>query len=195
MDPVVVRAQGGDAAAFSELWRRHHPQVFGLCSRMLPRSDVEDAVQQTFLEAWRSLPKFEGKSRFSTWLCRIAINTCFSLRRRVRRWWLAGDDDVAAHIAEHVAVEGPDAAEVTATHQANAALSRLLPQLTERKRLVLVLVDLEGYTSPEVADLLSIPEATVRTRLFYARKELLALLRNEPSFQPRIAAFEAGASR
>ncbi|MFO0005736.1 MAG: sigma factor, partial [bacterium] len=70
-----------------------------MCARLLGGSgrgshdgDIDDAVQQTFLEAWRCLHRFEGKSRFTTWLTRIAIHTSFSVRRRLRRLLLADDD-------------------------------------------------------------------------------------------------------
>ena len=89
---MVVRARRGDQAAFASLFRKHHGRVYGMCARLLARKpDVEDAVQQTFLEAWRCLGRFEGKSRFTTWLTRIAIYTCFSFRRRLRRLLLVDD--------------------------------------------------------------------------------------------------------
>jgi RNA polymerase sigma-70 factor, ECF subfamily len=186
IDDVVARAQRGDEAAFQLLWERHHPQVFGMCARLLGRqADVEDAVQQTFLEAWRSLGRFEGKSKFSTWLCRIAIHSCFSLRRKVKRWWLADDDDAAQHIADTEMSHDMSPEQVAMMRQSQAALAKALPRLSERKRVVLVLLDLEGYSSPEAAEILAVPEATIRTRLFYARRELHALLQHDAAFADR----------
>src|SRR5688572_6482738 len=83
---LVERAKRGDRVAFATLFKRHHGRIVAMCARLLGDPiDVEDAVQQSFLEAWRCLYRFEGKSRFTTWLTRIAIHTCFSARRRVRR--------------------------------------------------------------------------------------------------------------
>jgi RNA polymerase sigma-70 factor (ECF subfamily) len=174
-----------------------------MCARLLSRKpDVDDAVQQTFLEAWRCLHRFEGKSRFTTWLTRIAIHTCFSFRRRVRRLLLVDDAALEGTPALTVVDGGagfasaaaggpgdpraeaaPLAADEVASRRARSkALDEVLQQLSEKKRVVFVLADLEDLTSPEVAEILGIPEATVRTRLFYARKELAALLRTHKGF-------------
>ena len=197
---MVVRARRGDQAAFASLFRKHHGRVYGMCARLLARKpDVEDALQQTFLEAWRCLGRFEGKSRFTTWLTRIAIYTCFSFRRRLRRLLLVDDaalegqglsvvggalgDGSAARVGDPRSEAAPLAADEVASRRARSlALDEVLQELSEKKRVVFVLSDLEDFTSPEVAEILSIPETTVRTRLFYARKELAALLRNHKGF-------------
>jgi RNA polymerase sigma-70 factor, ECF subfamily len=177
-DELVALAKTGDRRAFSVLFERHHGQVFGMCVRMLrSRSDAEDAVQQTFLEAWRCLPRFEGKSKFTTWLCRIAIHTSFSLKRRVKRL-VFGDDLI---FDEPEATER-SAADVASNNHLERVLHDALMHLSERKRLVVVLSDLEGKTSPEIAEIVGVPEATVRTRLFYGRKELAVLLQSNPQF-------------
>ena len=194
---LVVRSRRGDQAAFAVLFRKHHGRVYGMCARLLSRKpDVDDAVQQTFLEAWRCLHRFEGKSRFTTWLTRIAIHTCFSFRRRLRRLLLVDDaafdassrlsvvdGTSAGAIGDPRAEAAPLAADEVASRRARSrALDEVLQQLSEKKRVVFVLADLEDLTSPEVAEILGIPEATVRTRLFYARKELAALLRTHKGF-------------
>ncbi len=190
---LVVRSRRGDQAAFAALFRRHHGRVYGMCARLLARKpDVDDAVQQTFLEAWRCLHRFEGKSRFTTWLTRIAIHTCFSFRRRVRRLLLVDDESRALTVVDGGAAGPPGdpraeaaplpADEVASQRARSRALDEVLQRLSEKKRAVFVLSDLEDLTSPEVAEILGIPEATVRTRLFYARKELAELLRNHQGF-------------
>lgn len=184
---LVQRARHGDRAAFAELFRKHHARIYGMCARLLwNRTEVEDAVQQTFLEAWRCLHRFEGKSRFTTWLTRIAIHTSFSTRRRLRRLVLGGladagsDEGVGASAEELDPRPPPD--EMVDYRARQAALQQALQQLSTKKRVVLVLADLEGMTSPEIASVLDIPEATVRTRLFHARKELVRHLRDHPGF-------------
>ena len=187
---LVVRAQRGDRAAFAQLFTRHHGRVYGMCARLLgKKADVDDAVQQTFLEAWRCLHRFEGKARFTTWLTRIAIHTSFSLRRKLRRLLLVDDGGEGASLVvvdggkDPRAEQAPLAADEVAARRARSrALDEVLAQLSEKKRVVFVLADLEELTSPEVAEILGIPEATVRTRLFYARKEVAALLKNHPGF-------------
>jgi RNA polymerase sigma-70 factor (ECF subfamily) len=193
-DDLVTRARQGDRAAYGRLFERHHGRIHGMCARLLRKGDdVDDAVQQTFLEGWRCLHRFEGKSRFTTWLTRIAIHTCFSTRRRLKRLLLIDipDDDenraslsvVSGAISNPLFDTGPLPADEVASRRARErALSDVLAQLSEKKRVVFVLVDLEGMTSPEAADILGINEATIRTRLFYARQEVAAALRNHPGF-------------
>jgi RNA polymerase sigma-70 factor (ECF subfamily) len=221
-DDLVARARRGDQAAFAALFHKHHGRVHAMCVRLLGRGrgdgDIDDAVQQTFLEAWRCLHRFEGKSRFTTWLTRIAIHTCFSVRRRLRRLLLAYDEaqglalvdaepaarasahgasahgasahGASAHTAsaDRVVAEGPLPPDEYAIRAAQTrALDDVLQQLSPKKRVVFVLADLEDRTSPEIAAILEIPEATVRTRLFHARKELAALLRTHPGFAAAFA--------
>jgi RNA polymerase sigma-70 factor (ECF subfamily) len=196
-EALVLRAQRGDQAAFSALFRAHHGRIHAMCARLLggggahgrSDGDVDDAVQQTFLEAWRCLHRFEGKSRFTTWLTRIAIHTCFSVRRRLRRLFLADDDTRALQLVEPVRVDDDRAAsaplspdEAASRHARATALDEVLLQLAPKKRVVFVLADLEELTSPEIAAIVGVPEATVRTRLYYARRELAALLRGHPGF-------------
>jgi RNA polymerase sigma-70 factor (ECF subfamily) len=199
LDPdhaLVVAARDGDRGAFDALVIKHQQRVFAMCSRLLRNpSDVDDAVQQTFLEAWRCLHRFEGKSRFTTWLTRIAINTTFSLRRRVKRWVLVDQLGASERTAALAVIEGgvdPDgnafargplaADEVLARRRHNDALQEVLSTLSEKKRVVFVLIELEGLSSPECGEVLGVPEATVRTRLFYARKEVGEAMATHPAF-------------
>lgn len=199
---LVVRARQGDQAAFAQLFTKHHGRVYGMCARLLSRKpDVDDAVQQTFLEAWRCLHRFEGKSRFTTWLTRIAIHTCFGFRRKMRRLLLLDDllpngaggsgaggesrmlSVIDGGVSDPRVEQAPLPADEMASRRARSrALDEVLQQLSEKKRVVFVLADLEELTSPEVAEILGIPEATVRTRLFYARKEIATLLRGHKGF-------------
>jgi RNA polymerase sigma-70 factor (ECF subfamily) len=193
----VTRARAGDQGAFAELFRAHHGRIHAMCTRLLGGAgahgrsdgDIDDAVQQTFLEAWRCLHRFEGKSRFTTWLTRIAIHTCFSVRRRLRRLFLANDEAHGLLLVEPARADdnrvaaAPLAPDEAASRHARArALEEVLAQLAPKKRVVFVLADLEELSSPEIAAIVGIPEATVRTRLYYARRELASLLRNHPGF-------------
>ena len=183
---LVERAKAGDQHAFSELYERHHGRVFAMCTRLLrDQAEVEDAVQHAFLEAWRCLHRFEGRSRFSTWITRIAIHTSLGLRRRVRRLFFT--DDLPAVQAQAQAAptwaSQPMSPDDGAAHGARkAALNDILQRLSAKKRVVFVLAELEGCTAPEIAEVLEIPDATVRTRLFHARREFAKLVRDHPGF-------------
>lgn len=179
---LVSRAQRGDSQAFGLLFQRHHARVFSMCSRLLrDRAEVEDAVQQAFLEGWRSLPRFEGRSRFTTWITRIAIHTCLGFRRRLRRWFVTEEATWEETLAEPTPAQvGPEA--IAGLRQRERALGQALDRLTAKKRVVFILSELEEMSAPEIAEILEIPEATVRTRLFHARRELMGYLRAHPRF-------------
>lgn len=182
---LVERAKGGDQRAFATLFDRHHGRVFAMCCRLLrDRVEVEDAVQHAFLEAWRCLHKFEGRSKFSTWITRIAIHTCLGIRRRLKRMFLSEDAN-PVEIADDDGQWGsaPMAPDEGAAHHARKrAVDDVLQMLSGKKRVVFVLAELEGMTAPEIAEILQIPDATVRTRLFHARKEFAKAVEAHPGF-------------
>ena len=181
---LVRRAQQGDRGAFGVLFKKHHGRVYAMCVRLLSNpTEVEDAVQQAFLEAWRCLPRFEGRSKFTTWITRVAIHTCFSARRRLKRMLVS---DVSVH-TERAAIPvwsqpALAADEVAARHARERAVADVLSSVAPKKRAVFVLADLDGMSSTEIAEILEIPDATVRTRLFHARREVAALVRAHPGF-------------
>jgi RNA polymerase sigma-70 factor (ECF subfamily) len=185
MDPdsaLITRAQGGDAAAFREIFARHRGDVSRLVFRMIgPSSDVEDVVQEVFLNVYRSLPSFRGESKFSTWLYRLATNVTRMHLRRGRSRPRFADVEPPEAPRDDVPSDAPD--EQIDRKERVQALYRLLDKLSEKKREVLVLHDLEGMAAKDIAEVAGIPVLTVRTRLFYARKELYAALAEEPSLR------------
>ena len=182
-EDLVELARNGDAPAFSKLFERHHGRVYAMCCRMLKEpAEVEDAVQHTFLEAWRCLDKFEGRSRFSTWITRIAIHTCLGFRRKVKRLVFTDEIPEPKIVSPNLSA-GPLAPDEGASRaQRQRAVDEVLAELSEKKRAVFVLAELEGLTAPEISRAISIPEATVRTRLFHARRDFAAKARAHPGF-------------
>lgn len=176
IDHVVQRAQRGDRAAFAELFRRHRGDVARLVFRMLgPTPDAEDVVQEVFLQVHRSLGEFRGQAKFSTWLHRVTVNVVLMVRRAAR------SRPVFAH--EAVSDGEPDRGllpdeEASRNHRV-VAFRRLLERLPDKKRTVFILHELEGMAPVEIAAIVGAPVLTVRTRLFYARRELCAMMREE----------------
>jgi RNA polymerase sigma-70 factor (ECF subfamily) len=179
-EELVERARTGDRAAFRALFTAHRTQVVRVVQRLVPANDVEDVSQEVFLHVHRSLGSFRGESRFTTWLYRLSLNVA---RMHVRRQQsrpklsLAGNDEAGR--LERVEPETP--AIQAERNERLAALSRLLAALSEKKREALVLHDFEGLAAEEIARVVEAPVMTVRTRVFYARKELYAALAAEPS--------------
>jgi RNA polymerase sigma-70 factor (ECF subfamily) len=178
LDDIVKRAQRGDTEAFAELFRKHRNAVAAIAYRMLgPGADLEDMVQEVFLQVHRSLPDFRGQSKFSTWLHRVAVNVVLMARRRARSRPQYAPEEHARHEAD----VGPSPDQDVAKARRVEAFRRLLEKLSEKKRTVYVLHELEGMPPAEIARVVDCPVLTVRTRLFYARRELATLMRSEPT--------------
>jgi RNA polymerase sigma-70 factor (ECF subfamily) len=176
---LIERAAADDRAAFRELYTRHRTDVARLVYRMLGgRGDLDDVVQEVFVQVHKSLKDFRGQSKFSTWLHRVTVNVVLMHRRAARSRPVFADEALGEGL-----VQAPDASpdEDAERRERVRAFARLLDKLADKKRIVFVLHELEGITPVEIAKIVGAPVLTVRTRLFYARREIEAMLRDEPS--------------
>jgi RNA polymerase sigma-70 factor (ECF subfamily) len=193
MDParaLIDRALSGDAAAFREIFRAHRQDVARVVYRLLgPSPDVDDVVQEVFLHVYRSLPTFRGDSRFSTWLYRLAVNVSRMHLRKGRSRPRFADVDLP-DVASEDEARRDDPESLSEQRQRVRALYRLLDGLGDKKREVIVLHDFEGMPAKEISALVGAPVLTVRTRLFYARKELYAAMATEPLLEGVLAALQ-----
>jgi RNA polymerase sigma-70 factor (ECF subfamily) len=178
IDELVARCQRGDGAAFRQLFLLHRTEVARLVFRMAgPRVDLEDLIQEVFLQVHRSLKDFRGQSKFTTWLHRVTVNVVLMHRRAARsRPHLVHPQLEDAQADPRLS---PD--ENLARLERVYAFRRILDKLPEKKRTVFVLHELEGLSPSEISHVVGAPVLTVRTRLFYARRELAEMLRQEPS--------------
>jgi RNA polymerase sigma-70 factor (ECF subfamily) len=173
----IARAREGDAEAFRVLVDRHRDRVYGLALRIVGRAeDAEEAAQDAFVRAWRALPEFRGEAAFGTWLhkivVRLAIERATALKARARRESATDElPEVAAGAADGTGGDGPDAGEGSDPILA-ARLERMLSGLGEVQRAAVVLYHLEDRPVLEVADVLGLPENTVKTHLARARAAL-----------------------
>ena len=177
-EELVLRCQAGNRDAFNELFSRHRTDVARLVQRLLGgHGDIDDTVQEVFLQVHRSLKDFRFGSRFSTWLYRVTVNVVLMQRRAARsRPKLV---EAPEGLVPEDASLSPE--EQTARRRRVTAFYRLLDRLSEKKRVAYVLHELEGMTPSEIAQAVGAPVLTVRTRLFYARRELAEMLREEPA--------------
>jgi RNA polymerase sigma-70 factor (ECF subfamily) len=179
VDELVRRSQRGDRAAFAELYRRHRVDVARLVFRMLGRAqEVEDVIQEVFLQVHRSLGEFRGQSKFSTWLHRVTVNVVLMIRRAQKSRPVFADEPPAD--GEEMDA-GPLPDEEATRRRRITAFRGLLDRLSEKKRTVYILHDIEGMIPSEIATIVDAPVLTVRTRLFYARRELAEMMRDEPA--------------
>jgi RNA polymerase sigma-70 factor (ECF subfamily) len=186
-DEIVARCQKGDGAAFRQLFTRHRNEVARLVFRMIgPRSDLDDIIQEVFLQVHRSLKDFRGQSKFTTWLHRVTVNVVLMHRRAARsRPLLVHPQADPTQVDPHLQ---PD--EDVARLERMRAFRRLLDRLAEKKRTVFVLHEIEGMSPADIAKIVDAPVLTVRTRLFYARREITEMLKEEPSLAAFARAFE-----
>jgi len=181
-DRLVRQAAAGDPAAFRALFARHKSDVARLVYRMLNApADLEDVVQEVFVQVFRSLKDFRGQSKFSTWLHRVTVNVVLMHRRSARSRPVLTDELPGELVADDTQTL-PD--EDVDRLERMRAFQRLLGKLADKKRVVFVLHELEGMSPAEIADVVGAPVLTVRTRLFYARRELEAMLSEEPTLAP-----------
>jgi len=189
---LIARAAAGETAAFRQLYERHRADVARLVYRMLGnRSDFEDVIQEVFVQVYRSLKDFRGQAKFSTWLHRVTVNVVLMHRRSARSRPVFADEPPGDGLLRSDDVRPDDDAE---RRERVRAFGRLLARLADKKRIVFVLHELEGIAPGEIARIVGAPVLTVRTRLFYARRELEGMLREEPSLAG-IAGIETGFSK
>src|ERR1700722_3315756 len=163
----VAQACGGDQRAFERLYRAHAGRVFAVCLRLTnQRETAQDFTQETFVAAWRALPRFEQRSQFTSWLYRIAVNTALARRRRGGLQLVSAESHGAE--LERVAGEADAAGPID--------LEQAIGRLPQGARDVLVLVGLYGYSHDEAAAQLDIAAGTSKAQLHRARSLLAAQL-------------------
>ena len=181
-DLLVARALGGEARAFEELYERHRNTVFKVAYGMCRNAeDAMDVVQETFLKAHRSLARFERRASVVTWLCQIAVHQAIDLsRRRKVRHAESLDERLVSSDAPSGSAPGsnPEVAPPARAQaqELQAALDKALAKLSDKHRTVFVLYTVKGLSYKEIADTVGISIGTVMSRLFYARKNLQAML-------------------
>jgi len=181
---IATRSAAGEAAAFRELYARHRQSVYAVISRMIiGDADREELLQDIFMQVYLSLGNFRGDSKLSTWIHRIAVNvTLQHIRRKGRRVNLQFREETPAEelAADTRAATSPE--DEASLRDRKAAVERALSALSPKKRIVLVLSDFEGRSSQEISEIVGASSLTVRTRLFYARKEFHCAISKEAAF-------------
>lgn len=173
-DPQLVHdALAGDRRALDQLLRRQYPAIHGLCRRMTGNdADAVDAAQDALIAVVRGLHRFDGRSRFSTWVYRVTVNTCLDELRRRRRRPEPRDIDALARTTP--ASSAPVDSAVAERLDVDAALRALPPDF----RAAVVLRDLCGLDYAEISEVLAVPAGTVRSRIARGRAALADRLGN-----------------
>ena len=165
---LVALAAVGDAESFNELIKRWERQIFALAYRVIGREeDARDVCQETFLRAFRALPKFKGEAQFSSWIYRIALNLCRDWIRKQRRAPVMQAPD-GVDISDLAAERGPveSIEDLVGRRQLSATVADEMARLPEAQRTAIVLKEYHGMTFQEIAELQECPLSTVKTRLY-----------------------------
>ena len=179
---LIARCRADERAAHDEFYHRFRRQVAGNLYRVIgDRSDLDDLVQEVFVIAFRGLERFRGDARLSTWLYRICVNVALGrIRTRKRRPAAIGLADLDSAAADPSLTERPETpAQSLQRREDQERVYRALEVLAPKKRIVLYLHEIEGLDLKEIAYLVDSNPVTVRTRLFYARKEFYRVLAGE----------------
>lgn len=174
---LVARARAGETGAFEEIFLRYRNQIFSLTYRMTGNhTDAEDLCQEVFLQAMRKIGSFQGRSSFSTWLYRVAINRSKDfLRKKGKSPELLTDEETTAP-RENLIGEGKDPEREAISTEAKGLVQGALLMLPMGLRTPMVLHDLEGLQYREIAEILRLPVGTVKSRIFRARVKLAEIL-------------------
>jgi len=175
---LIRRCRAGERAAQEEFYHRYRHQVAANLYRVLnDRNDLDDLVQEVFVIAFRGLDRFRGEARLSTWLYRICVNVALGrIRAKSRR----PAPILTPHPTGDEVGESPeDPARLLEREQARERVYRILETLPVKKRVVLFLHEIEGLDLKEISYIVNANPVTVRTRLFYARKEFYRRIAEE----------------
>lgn len=177
---LVERAKTGDTVAFDELVRKHSPKLYGLVYHMTANhEDTNDLLQDVFAKAYRSLKRFQGKSSFYTWIYSIATNMSLNfLKKRNRRKGQMSLDDLDRQVEnDKELIEATMRSTSNPVREANLnelqkRLNDAMMELSDDHRAVVTMFDVQGMPHAEISKILGVSEGTVRSRLFYAHRQL-----------------------
>jgi len=174
---LLARVAAGDKRAFEQLFRAYGERVFRYALRLISDpAKAEEVTNDVMIEVWKTAPRFEGRSKVSTWILGITRHRALNAVRRKSLDTV--DIDAVAEPAEAVDL-APAAERSRDGDTLREALRRVLPRLSTDHRDVIELTFFHGLTYPEIAQVVGCPENTVKTRMFHARKQLERLLRGQ----------------
>ena len=174
---LVERAQAGDTRAFDELIVKYSPKLYGLIYNMTSnKDDTNDLLQDVFAKAFRSLAKFQGKSTFYTWIYAIGTNMTLNFLKKRKRRTASSLDEVDSGIQNDPAfvdyTNRANPRKQSDVHSLQEKLNDALQSLSKDHRAVVTMFDIQGIPHAEISRVLGVSEGTVRSRLFYAHKQL-----------------------
>ncbi len=176
---LVALAQKGSTNSFNKLVDKYHSRIYSLTYQMTSnREDAEDLTQEIFIKAFEALPRFKGRSSFYTWLYRIGINKTINYRKKRNRNRPLSIDALDQDITYDEVYAELDSKDSPLRHiglnELQVKLNEAMQKLSLKHRTVVVIHDIEGIPHDEIAKIVGVSVGTIRSRLFYARRQLQA---------------------
>ena len=187
---LVALASRGDVEAFTKLVRAHSSLVYRVALRMLGTEEAQDASQEVWIRVWRNIKGFRGESAFSTWLYKIAVNTCLSVRQKeARREEREYDGDEMPYLQEPPGGDAdPEAAALSAERRDE--IQAALGHVRVEHRAALVLRHMEGLSYAEIAEVLEVPDGTAKGWVSRGRAAMLIALAEDDHGRRRAGGIE-----
>ena len=179
-EKLIDRAARGDAAAFNELLGAYEKKMYAVCLRMSGNhEDAQDCLQETMLRVYRAISGFKGQSTFSTWLYRVAMNTCLDeLRKKRNRTSTSLDGLLEAGWSPSDEFDTPERHALN--REKSAEIRRVIAELPEDMRAAIVLRDVQGFSYDEIAKILEANVGTIKSRISRGREKLREVLMRQP---------------
>ncbi len=175
---LAQRAARGDVEAFGRLVRDHSELVYRVATRILGKDDAQDASQEVWIRVWRNIKQFRGESAFSTWLYKITVNTCLSIRRKEKDRETREFGGELSYLPIPPSYED-DPEDAALAGERREELLRALERVRAEHRAALVLRHMEGLSYAEVAEILDVPDGTAKGWVSRGRAALLVALAEE----------------
>lgn len=184
---LVNKAVKGDNSAFEALMEKHMGIIYNIALRMATnQDDAEDMTQEIMIKIFRSLGSFKGNSKFSTWIYRVAVNTCLDeLKKKKNKKHLSLDAEISGADGENqieIKDDSPSPEKLAEQNELRDMVAAAVKLLSDEHRAVIVLRDIRGMSYSEIAGILGCSDGTVKSRISRARAQLKMILEKEYNF-------------
>lgn len=184
---LVNKAVKGDNSAFEALMEKHMGIIYNIALRMAAnQDDAEDMTQEIMIKIFRSLGSFKGNSKFSTWIYRVAVNTCLDeLKKKKNKKHLSLDAEISGDDGENqieIKDDSPSPEKLAEQNELRDMVAAAVKLLSDEHRAVIVLRDIRGMSYNEIAGILGCSDGTVKSRISRARAQLKMILEKEYNF-------------
>lgn len=181
-EKFVEELKIGDKEAFKKLYNEYAPKIYGILRNYVPPNEIEDALQEVFLRILKGINNFEGRSKLSTWIYRIAVNVGKDYSKKsnnIQEKTISMENDNYEEKDDFQPSSDTNVQKQALTELNYELILNIMEKLNEDERLIIKLRDIDGLSYSEISEIMNIPIGTVKSKLHYARKKLRKLIEEE----------------